>query len=262
MQAVIPEKKYTPMNAEKSHGLALSGNTLKLIAAVSMLIDHAGVILFPDLMLLRVLGRLAFPLFAFMIAEGARYTRNRLRYLLGIAVLGGFCQLVYLAVGGDWHMNTLLTFTLSILLIYSLDYAKRVLLTDGRTRTARILAVALPLLATAAAALLTAKVSFDYGFIGCTMPLLASLLSFRGLPVSERLARLDTVPNRALTMLFGLVPLCIKNGPLHLPSLLAVLLLFLYSGKRGRFRMKYFFYLFYPLHLAILWGIYMLIHYL
>lgn len=46
----------------------LSGNALKLIAALTMLIDHIGVILLPNVAILRVIGRLAFPIYAFMIA--------------------------------------------------------------------------------------------------------------------------------------------------------------------------------------------------
>ena len=60
----------------------LTGNHLKLIAAFAMLLDHVGILLFPQIRLLRILGRLAYPIFAFMIAEGCRYTKNKLRYFL------------------------------------------------------------------------------------------------------------------------------------------------------------------------------------
>lgn len=237
----------------------LSGTTLKLIAAVSMLIDHIGVILFPAVPVLRVIGRLAFPLFAFMIAEGADYTRNKLRYFLMVLVLGVLCQAVYFAVGGEPYMNVLITFAIAILLIYALQYAKRTLLREGATWAARILACALPILATGATYVFCRFVTVDYGFVGCTMPLLAALPSFRGMEAPARLTRIDTIPIRAMMLIVGLVPLCIQNWPVQLSSLLAIPLLFLYSGKRGRLRMKYFFYVFYPLHLALLYGIHMLI---
>ena len=57
--------------------VGLTGNQLKLIALVTMTIDHIGMQLFPRVRLLRIIGRLAFPIFAYMIAEGCRYTRNR-----------------------------------------------------------------------------------------------------------------------------------------------------------------------------------------
>ena len=62
----------------------LNGNHLKLIAVFTMLLDHVGILLFPQIRLLRILGRLAYPIFAFMIAEGCRYTKNKLRYFYGV----------------------------------------------------------------------------------------------------------------------------------------------------------------------------------
>lgn len=66
----------------------LNGNHLKLIAAFTMLLDHAGILLFPRVTLFRILGRLAYPIYAYMIAEGCRYTRNKLRYFLMVFGLG------------------------------------------------------------------------------------------------------------------------------------------------------------------------------
>ena len=58
----------------------LSGNMLKVIAAITMTVDHIGVIFFPSSNILRIIGRIAFPIFAFMIAEGCKYTKNKFRY--------------------------------------------------------------------------------------------------------------------------------------------------------------------------------------
>ena len=59
---------------------------LKLIAAASMLTDHAGLILFHKKKWMRIVGRLAFPLFAFLITEGFQHTRNRRRYGISLAL--------------------------------------------------------------------------------------------------------------------------------------------------------------------------------
>ncbi len=75
----------------------LNGNTLKFIACITMLIDHVGLILFPQFAIFRILGRISFPLFAFMIAEGCRYTKNKLKHFLMIFGLGILCQLAYVA---------------------------------------------------------------------------------------------------------------------------------------------------------------------
>ena len=59
----------------------LTGNQLKLLALFAMTCDHVGLQLLPQFIILRIIGRLAAPLFAYMIAEGCRYTHDRGRYL-------------------------------------------------------------------------------------------------------------------------------------------------------------------------------------
>ena len=61
---------------------------IKILAALSMLLDHMGLILFPEVAWLRIVGRLAFPLYALCIAEGFTHTRHRGKYFLRIFVLG------------------------------------------------------------------------------------------------------------------------------------------------------------------------------
>ena len=65
----------------------LSNDRLKIIAVVTMVTDHIGAYLFPNVMLFRMIGRISFPIFAFMIAEGCRYTKNKKRYLLNMSML-------------------------------------------------------------------------------------------------------------------------------------------------------------------------------
>ena len=101
----------------------LTGNQLKLIAMIAMTCDHVGLSLFPQLQILRIIGRLAFPIYAFMIAEGCRYTRDRRKYLLSISALALLCQLVYWFMMGSLYQCILVTFSLSICLIYALDHA-------------------------------------------------------------------------------------------------------------------------------------------
>ena len=72
--------------------LSLNGNQLKLIALIAMTFDHIGVSLFPHTIWLRVVGRLALPIFAYMIAEGCRYTRSRKRYLMSLLAVAALCQ--------------------------------------------------------------------------------------------------------------------------------------------------------------------------
>ena len=101
----------------------LTGNQLKLIALISMTLDHVGLQLFPDVVLLRILGRLALPIFAYMIAEGCRHTRSRKKYLGRMVLLAALCQAVYFFAMGSLYQCILVTFSLSIVLIYAIDNA-------------------------------------------------------------------------------------------------------------------------------------------
>ena len=105
----------------------MSSFVIKIIAAASMLIDHMGLLLFPQYRFMRILGRLAFPLYAFCIAEGFYYTRDRKRYFLQIFVLGLLCQIVYFIADGSMYLGVLIAFSLSILLMWTLDGVKKAL---------------------------------------------------------------------------------------------------------------------------------------
>ena len=89
----------------------LSGNQLKLIALAAMTCDHIAVAFFPRLTILRIIGRLAFPIFAYMIAEGCQFTKNRKKYLLSMAALALVCQVVYFVAMRSLYQCVLVTFT-------------------------------------------------------------------------------------------------------------------------------------------------------
>ncbi len=231
----------------------LNGNTLKLIAALLMLIDHTGALLFPEVLVLRAIGRPGFTLFAFMIAEGCRYTSNRLKHFLSVLAVAAVCQIAFSIATGSLHMNALVTFSLSILLCYALDTSKSLWLSEERPLSVRALGLAVfPVAVTAVWALTTYAVSVDYGFLGCMVPVFGSLFQP---PRNSRSVweRLDRNEIHVLSLGVGQLLLSSASHPLNYFALLALPLLLLYSGKRGRWRMKYFFYIFYPAHfLAIL----------
>ena len=233
-------------------GRGLSGNVLKLLAALSMLLDHMGLILFPNVGLLRILGRLAFPVYAFMIAEGCAHTKHRARYFLSVFLLGAACQVVYGFVSSNAYMGILLTFSLSILVVYAMQAWKCVLVDEARRLGTRLLAT----LGFAAVVLgvyvLTELVRFDYGFWGCMAPVFASLLRAPRTGGSMIWKQLDKRAWHVLTLGICLLILAFVFGGIRFYMLLAIPLLLLYSGKRGRGNMKYFFYVFYPAHLVIL----------
>lgn len=236
-----------------------SGNALKIIAAAAMLIDHIGFLFFPfSHAWMRCVGRLAFPLFAFFIAEGCRYTKNRARYFCLLAGLAIACQaVVQIAVPETDMMSILMTFSFSVLLIYALQYAK-----DRFAKKAPAL-----LCAGASFVFIGGVVGvyflmeysvFDYGFWGCMTPVFASLLDVKRNPAPAFLQKIDLPILRALCMLPPLLFLTFEGGmpaSWQAHALLSLGLLCFYNGKRGKWNMKYFFYIFYPAHLVILYGI-------
>ena len=103
----------------------LTGNQLKILAMIAMTCDHIGVQLFPQTLWLRVLGRLAMPIYAYMIAEGCRHTRDRKKYFLRLFGMGVLCQAVYFAAMGSLYMCILIS--LGIILYKHLTFGNTVL---------------------------------------------------------------------------------------------------------------------------------------
>ena len=81
--------------APREVGLNRDTNLLKLVAMISMLIDHTGKMFFPQYRIMRIIGRLAFPLYAYCIAVGGVYSKNRLKYLNRILLMGLISQPFY-----------------------------------------------------------------------------------------------------------------------------------------------------------------------
>ena len=237
----------------------LSGNMLKILAAIFMTVDHIGVVFFPRVAAFKIVGRLAMPIFAFMISEGARYTKNRLKYLGLIAALATVCQTVYYFAMHSTYMSILVTFTLSILMIYALDGVKRELGRGKILPLRLIIAVALFIASIAFSYAFCSRFTVDYGFLGTLVPLFASLPDMKksGITLPEWC---DSVYFRIAALGIGLFLLAGSLNSIQIYSLLALPLLCLYTGKRGRINMKYFFYIFYPLHLVVLEGIHFLIN--
>ena len=206
----------------------LTGNMLKLIAALSMLLDHGGLLFFSRAAGFRIAGRLAFPIFAFMIAEGCHYTRNRWRYWGMIAALAAVCQAVYYFAAGDTYLSVLVTFSLAIPTVFALDEWKKTKSWIWGLLTATLIAVVW---------LMNQRLEIDYGFWGCMLPVFVA--AFR-----------EKAPLAGLTA--GLALVAAEFGGLQWYSLLAVPVLWCYNGTVGRRKLKYFFYIFYPAHLAIL----------
>ena len=217
----------------------LNNNQLKIIAIISMLVDHVGEALFPDVYILRVIGRFAFPIFAYMIAEGCRYTRNRAKYIGQVAALGIVCQLVYFFAMGSLYQGILITFSLSIITIFAIDlFIKK---KNFSSCAVMLLTVAAVIFIAVVMPIIFNKQGFaiDYGALGMLMPIAVYYLPKKWQKLSA-----SAIILLARALLYG---------EYRWFALLAVPLLMLYNGERGKANLKYLFYIFYPTHLVVIY---------
>lgn len=223
----------------------LSNNQLKILAMVAMTLDHVGAYLFPQVIWLRLVGRLAFPIYAFMIAEGCRYTRSPGRYLGSLAALAVVCQVVSFIAMGSLYQCIMVTFSLSVGLILLIRHARKKktflswLWVGLGTATVLFLCQGLPML------LPNTDYAVDYGFVGVMTPVLVYLCAGK-LP-------------QLIVLALCLTGLSLTGWVGQFFSLLTVPLIALYNGTRGKWKLKWFFYLFYPAHLVLIYLIGMLL---
>ena len=217
-----------------------TGNQLKLIAMITMTCDHVGVQIFPQCLWLRILGRLAMPIYAYMIAEGCRHTRDRKKYLLRLFGMGTLCQIVYFVAMKSLYQCILITFSLSVILIRLIDLAEQEKTAGARIRLFGAVAVVFFLCVVLPDLLPHTDYEIDYGLPGVLLPVLIYGGGTKGL-------------------LIGLALTALKYGGVQWFSFLAIPLLLAYNGQRGKANIGKLFYWYYPLHLVAIYGIGLLI---
>ena len=228
------------MSEVKGKGVLTSFH-LKLIAILSMTIDHVGAALFPNANIgsfeyMRVLGRLAFPIFCFLIVEGFFYTRNIKKYLVRLFLFAFISELpfdlLFNRTGNLWAMqNIFFTLFLGLIAIYAIDVTR--IKRGQNTFAITSILVAVGVVAHFA--------NVDYAELGIIYIVTFYLYRGRNLQIFLILV--------VLNLLF-----CGANN-IQMFSALAVPIIACYNGKLGP-KVKYLFYAYYPLHLAMITGIY------
>lgn len=203
----------------------ITGFQLKVIAIITMLIDHIGYVCFPEVEVLRVIGRLAFPIFAFFIAEGAYYTSNIRKYEMRLLLFALISEVPFdMAFYGEWcyldHQNVFFTLLAGLVIIDLQKNFNKIISSIAFV----IIAVGCQLLHT------------DYGVYGVVL-----ILMFYYLRDNQKIACGTTA---------GFNFIC-NIGKIQCFSALSSVLLLFYNGQRGR-KMRWIFYLFYPAHLTVL----------
>lgn len=99
-------------------------NFLKLVGILTMLIDHIGCILFPKILLFRVIGRIAFPIFTYTTYLGYKHTKNLKKYILRLFIIGIISQPIYMLSFNRLNPNIMFTLIFELFLYYCLDKKK------------------------------------------------------------------------------------------------------------------------------------------
>lgn len=222
-----------PNDQKRSRGL--NASAIKYLACLFMLLDHIGMMLLPECLALRGVGRLAFPLFAFMIANGYRHTADPRRYLLRLILFAVGFQWLYSRIVVPGTLNIFATLALGLAAVWLADILLHKISHPGWARLSALLTTAL-------AALLAQLIHCDYGWYGVAL-IFASWLFFTSF---SRLACAWLLLTAAYSWGLGW-----PFGGLQMLALLALPLVYGYNGERGN-SPRWFFYIFYPAHLLLL----------
>jgi hypothetical protein len=235
---------------------SFSNSTLKLIACVAMLCDHLGYHIFKDIEILRVIGRLAMPIFAFFIAEGCFYTKNKFKHFLLIFISGIIFLIGVYLFDGRLFGNIFLQFSISILYIYLFEFIKKIIFNGKHKILNIILSITLTISSLVVGYYLFEIFPFDYNFLTTLLPVAISLTYLKKYSKSKVINIIDHLFTRVLITSIMLILIAIDfNIPIQFYSLFAIPLILLYNNKIGTKKLKYFFYLFYPVHIIVIFFI-------
>jgi hypothetical protein len=200
---------------------------MKTMACIFMLIDHFGLAFYPDMFLFRLVGRLAFPLFAWQVATGLLHTSDTEQYASRLFFFAFLSQLPFSLLFDTLRLNILFTFAFAVLIVRFIEKKEylRFLILYSVISSVYLL------------------FNFDYGFYG-----ILSVIGFY--VIRDSFAEFT---GAVVSAVFFIVLTFISReyGTLQIFALCAVPLFFFRDGLR--LLHKYFYYAFYPAHLSLLW---------
>jgi traX family protein len=179
--------------------------------------------------ILNVIGRIAFPIFAFTLNEGYVHTRSLKKYLLRLFIFAVSIQMPSILFGYDYPMNIFFTLFLGLLSIYIFNLKK--------------INVILKIILIGFILFFSQKFKLDYGIYGILV-----IINFN----IFRNNKFKILMNFLVLNIYNVIfPKVFDLPDTQLFSLISLVFIFMYNGEKGR-SMKYFFYLFYPIHFFIL----------
>ncbi|MEG2000565.1 MAG: TraX family protein [Evtepia sp.] len=231
---------------DKTKRPALTTAHLKVIAMISMLLDHAWATVVDGNLWMNCVGRLAFPIFAFLVAEGFYHTSNRKRYILRVLVFALISELPFNLMCGaniyPFHQNVMFTFLIALCALTLLDRIKD----QGNGKFIRASLVLI-------GAFFVGTFAFvDYGGLGVLTVLMFYFSKQTKYPIAIQVVFM--VCMNWFMMGGQEIPIFGFMFPLQAFALFSLPLIWLYRGEKGynSRAMQYGFYAFYPLHITIL----------
>ena len=216
----------------------MSSFVLKIIAIISMFIDHLSYALYGRFTWLNYIGRLAFPIFAFQLTEGYSHTQNLKKYFLRLGIFAAFSQIPYSLFLHTFTDN----FTLNIFFTLFAGLLSITLYDNLKNKYLGFFCAIL-------IAIISELLNFDYGSFGILVIFIFYI--FKNNQINMSIAFICAV---CLKYTISLV----QNNfyyayyILALFTMLSIIPILLYNKKQGK-NMKYLFYIFYPVHLIILY---------
>lgn len=221
---------------------------IKMIAVITMVIDHVGLFFFPEHEILRYIGRIAFPLFAWLIANGAYHTHDIRAYLWRLLGLAYIAQVPFALANqqiGSPALYTNVVFTLFLGLL-AIMFIKK---TNNKW---------LWFLTTFAACCLSIIFFSDYGAAG-VLSVVAFYLFYNNklLTVISQIVIIGIMP-RVIYFLETYTQTPLKDlymdSRMEIYGLISLIFILLYNNKQG-LKAKYLFYIFYPLQYVVIYFI-------
>ncbi len=224
--------------------IALNRNKIKLIALITMLIDHIGVLLqyaIPYWLYccFRLIGRISFPIFAYFIAEGCYFSKNKIKYLCTIYLFALISQIPYYLFFGfnPLNLNVLFTFTFSIIIIFVFDKFLKM-----KTEIKPFVLICLIFTLLFIYLILNVLgLYFEYGLYGILLPILF-YYSRSNKALQIFLFVLIFLLQFTIKLTLNLTE--INSLLITLTSLLSSPFILLYNNTKGKLNLKYLFYYF------------------
>lgn len=207
---------------------------LKIIGLITMFLDHYQFMIGGS-EIFRIIGRVAFPIFAFTLSEGYVHTRNLKKYLLRIFCFAVGIQILFILFGYGGIVNIFFTLFFGLVAIYILNL-KKDLVKEPFMKVIKVILIAGILY-------LAQVLQLDYGAYGILLIMIFN--AFRNDKLKILMSFL------ALNMFNIIFPNVFQIIDTQIFSLISLIFIFMYNGEKGR-SIRYFFYLFYPVHFFIL----------